>query len=136
MKSTNLEANVEEKIMSDEFWTQVAGEAIDHLFPYGPVIVMGLESARRQLGRDINRRDFVSAKSIYALLKASVERDQGNDRKQVLDSFVQDPGKHREQIIVVIAQEAINSSDGFGHKLIALTNRWRKDKRSLPTAGG
>jgi hypothetical protein len=114
-------------------WTQVADEAIERLTPYAPVILMGLESVRRTMGRHVERLDFVAAKSVYALLKSSFERDGGTENQQLLDQFVLEPDRHRTEITRLVAQKA-SYSDDFGRKLVALTNRWRNNKRPLPPA--
>ena len=120
--------------MDSEMWTQAAREATDRLMPYGPVILMGLESVRRHMGRHIERRDLVAAKSVYALLKTSFERDQAQKGQQLLDLFVKEPGTYRTRMTELIAEKASHSPADFGRKLIALTNRWREDKRPLPPA--
>ena len=115
-----------------EVWTQVATEAIDRLAPFGPVILQGLESVRRQMGEHIERTDFVRAKSVYALLKATFERD-GTGRMQImLDNFCREPEPFRGEIIELVAARAAAYSGGFGRKLVALTNGWREEKRHLP----
>jgi hypothetical protein len=120
--------------MDSEIWTQVTSEAIDRLMPYGPVILMGLESVRRHMGRHIERKDLVIAKSVYALLKASFERDQAQKGQQLLDLFVKEPDAYRTELTELIAEKASRSPADFGRKLIALTNRWREYKRPLPSA--
>jgi len=120
--------------MDNEIWTQVASEAIERLVPYSPVILMGLESVRRHMGRHVKRKDLVTAKSVYALLKASFERDQTDKGQQLLELFVKEPDAHRTEITELIAKKASHSPADFGRKLIALTNRWREDKRPLPPA--
>ena len=115
-------------------WSQVAAEAIEHLTPFGPVILMGLESVRRHMGRHIERRDFVTAKSVYALLKATFERAQDAEGQRTLEQFVKEPDQHQQAIIQIIADRAERSPGDFGRKLVALTNRWREDKRPLPPA--
>jgi hypothetical protein len=76
----------------------------------------------------------VVAKSVYALLKASFERDQTPRGQQLLDLFVKEPDTYRAEITWLIAEKASRSPADFGRKLIALTNRWREDKRPLPQA--
>ena len=115
-------------------WTQVADEAIERLTPYAPVILMGLESVRRTMGRHVERVEFVTAKSVYALLKTTFERDGGAEHQQLLDQFVLKPDRHRTAITRLVAEKASYSPGDFGHKLIALTNRWRNNKRPLPPA--
>jgi hypothetical protein len=115
-----------------EAWTQVATEAIDRLAPFGPVILQGLESARRQMGEQIERTEFVTAKSVYALLKATFERDGTGQMQIMLDNFCQEPEAFREEIIELVAARAAAYSGGFGRNLVALTNRWREEKRPLP----
>jgi len=118
-----------------EVWTQVASEAIDVLAPFGPVILNGLESVRRQMGQHIERTDFVRAKSVYALLKATFERD-GTGRMQImLENFVKEPEVYRDEMIFLVSTRAEAFSGGFGRKLVALTNRWREEKRPLPPEG-
>jgi hypothetical protein len=118
--------------MDLEIWTQVAREAIERLAPYGPVILMGLESVRRHMGRHVERRDFVTAKSVYALFKTTFERDQTNKGRQLLEEFVKEPGQYQAEMVTLVAEKASHSPDGFGRKLVALTNRWRETKRPLP----
>ena len=115
-------------------WTRVADEAIERLTPYASVILMGLESVRRTMGKHVERLDFVAAKSVYALLKSSFERDGGAETRQLLDQFVMEPDRHRTAITRLVAQKASYSPGDFGRKLIALTNRWRNNKRPLPPA--
>ncbi len=119
----------------DETWAEVAEEAIAHLAPYGPVVLLGLESARRYLGRDVDRKELVKARSVYALLMTSFERDDGNDGQQVLARFIQEPERYRTEIRQLVVEKAARSPDLFGRKLIALTNRWRENKRPLPPVG-
>ena len=57
--------------MDNQIWTQVAHEAINYLAPYGPVIMMGLETASRLSGKRIGRKAFVNAKSVYAVYLAT-----------------------------------------------------------------
>ncbi len=120
--------------MDSEIWTQAANEAIDRLRPYGPVILMGLESVRRHMGRHIERKDLVAAKSVYSLLKASFERDQAQKGRQLLDLFVKEPDAYRTELTELIAEKASHSPTDFGRKLVALTNRWREDKHPRPPA--
>ena len=118
-----------------EVWIQVATEAIDVLAPFGPVILQGLENVRRKMGQDIERTEFVRAKSVYALLKATFERD-GTGRMQImLENFVREPEVYRDEMIFLVSARAQAFSGGFGRKLVALTNRWREEKRPLPPEG-
>jgi hypothetical protein len=121
--------------MDQEIWTQVASEAIERLAPFGPVILQGLETVRRQMGRHIERRVFVSAKSVYALLKATFQRDDRPTAQELLEQFVKEPDRYRAEMIELVAQRASSSPNDLGRKLIALTNRWREDKRPGPPAG-
>ena len=121
--------------MDQEIWTQVASEAIERLAPYGPVILMGLETVRRQMGRDIERREFVSAKSVYALLKTTIEREDKPTSRELLEQFVKEPDRYRADIVALVATKAASAPNDLGRKLVALTNRWREDKRPVPPAG-
>ena len=118
--------------MDQVIWTQVASEAIERLAPYGPVILMGLETVRRQMGRHVERREFVTAKSVYALLKTTFERDDRPTGQQLLEQFVKEPDRYQAEIVELVANKASSSPDDLGRKLVALTNRWREDKRPLP----
>lgn len=120
--------------MDQDTWTQVAREAVERLAPYGPVILLGLESVRRQMGRHIERRDFVTAKSVYALLKTTFERDETLSNRQLLEQYIKEPGQYQAQMEALVSQKASASPGDFGRKLIALTNRWREEKRPLPPA--
>jgi hypothetical protein len=120
--------------MDQDIWTQVAREAVERLAPYGPVILMGLESVRRQMGRHVERRDFVTAKSVYALFRTTFERDERLSNQQLLEQFVKEPNQYRAEMETLVAQKASRSPGDFGRKLIALTNRWREEKRPLPPA--
>jgi hypothetical protein len=121
--------------MDQEIWTQVASEAIERLAPFGPVILQGLETVRRQMGRDIERREFVSAKSVYALLKTTFEREDKPTSQQLLEQFVKEPDRYQAEMIELVATKASSSPNGLGRKLVALTNRWRAVKRPVPPAG-
>lgn len=122
--------------MNNETWREtartIASEAIDYLAPYSLVIMMGLENAKRQLGRAIERGEFVNAKSVYAVLKTSFERDQDGKGKELLEAFVQDSRAYRVQLIELVTQRAIAAPADLGYKLVAITNRWREHKRPLP----
>ncbi len=118
--------------MDNKSWIHIASEAIERLAPYGPVILMGLESVRRHLGRQVERREFITAKSVYALFKTSFERDPSQNGRQLLQQFVKEPDPHRAAMIQLIAEKASCEPADFGRKLVALTNRWREDKRPLP----
>ena len=120
--------------MGDDLWTNVAGDAVERLGTYGPVIMMGLEGASRQVGERINRKEFVGAKSVYALLKTTFEREQDSKSRDILELFVKEPDKYKKQMLALLATKAENSPHEFGRKLVALTNRWRTDKRPLPPA--
>ena len=120
--------------MDQKIWTQVAHEAIERLAPYGPVILLGLESVRRQKGRHIERKDFVTAKSVYALFKTTFEREQTTKGQQLLEQFVKEPGQYQVEMADLVAEKAARSPGDFGRKLVALTNRWREEKRPLPPA--
>ena len=121
--------------MDQKIWTQVASEAIERLAPFGPVILQGLETVRRQMGRDIERREFVSAKSVYALLKTTFEREDKPTSQELLEQFVKEPDRYQAEMIELVATKASSSPNDLGRKLVALTNRWREDKRPLPPAG-
>lgn len=112
--------------MSGDTWDTITSEAIDYLAPFGPVIMMGVENASRQLGRRIERRRFVNAKSVYAVLKTSFERSDHGQGRQLLEEFVKEPGTYRDQMISLVAQEAGAAPDDLGRKLVAITNRLRK----------
>jgi hypothetical protein len=112
--------------MSGETWDVVAQEAIDYLAPFGPVIMMGVENASRQLGKRIERKRFVNAKSVYAVLKTSFERNGHDQGRQLLEDFVKEPDSYRDKLVVLVAQEAGAAPDDLGRKLVAITNRLRK----------
>jgi hypothetical protein len=95
---------------------------------------MGLESVRRQMGRHVERKDFVTAKSVYALFKTTFERDEKPSSKQLLEQFVKEPARYQAKLEALVAQKATASPGDLGRKLVALTNRWREDKRPLPPA--
>jgi hypothetical protein len=111
--------------MSSETWEVIAQEAIDYLAPFGPVIMMGVENASRQLGKRIERKRFVNAKSVYAVLKTTFERN-GHDRgRQLLEEFVKKPDAYRDEIVSLVSLEASTAPDDLGRKLVAITNRLR-----------
>jgi hypothetical protein len=112
--------------MSGDTWDVIAQEAIDYLAPFGPVIMMGVENASRQLGRRIERKRFVNAKSVYAVLKTTFERNEHDRGRQLLEDFVKEPDIHRDEIVSLIAQEAGAAPDDLGRKLTAITKRLRK----------
>jgi hypothetical protein len=113
-------------MMSGDTWDNIAREAIDYLAPFGPVIMMGVENASRQLGRRIERKHFVNAKSVYAVLKTSFERHGHDQGRDLLEEFVKEPDTYRDQIIDLVAVEAGAAPDDLGRKLVAITNRLRK----------
>jgi hypothetical protein len=112
--------------MNGDTWNTIAQEAIDYLAPFGPVIMMGVENASRQLGRRVERKQFVNAKSVYAVLKTSFERNGHEQGRQLLEDFVSAPEAHRCALISLAACEAGKAPDELGHKLIAITNRLRR----------
>lgn len=118
--------------MGDAIWEDIASEAIDYLIPYSPVIMMGLENASRMLGRHIDRKEFVNAKSVYAVLKTTFEREESDSGRQLLEQFIGEPDRHRNRLVRLVAQKAGATPKDLGHKLIAITNRWREHKRPLP----
>ena len=77
---------------------------------------------------------FVSAKSVYALLKTTFEREDKPASRDLLEQFVKEPDHYRQEIIALVAARAASSPNDLGRKLVALTNRWREDKRPLPPA--
>ncbi len=119
-------------VARNEEWNQVAHEVIDYLRPFAPVILLGLESASRQLGRPIDRKEFVNAKSVYAILKTSFERDESDQGRQTLEQFIREPARHHDALVTLVAQRAAQSPQDLGHKLVAISNRWRSDRRALP----
>lgn len=117
--------------MNGNTWGEIAREVIDYLAPYGPVIMMGVENASRQLGKRIERKNFVNAKSVYAILKTSFERSEHDHGRQLLEDFVKEPATYRDEIVTLVAQQAKATPNDLGRKLVAISNRWREDKRSL-----
>ncbi len=118
-------------IRGDTTWNDIASEVIDYLAPFGPVIMMGLENASRQLGKRIERKEFVNAKSVYAVLKTSFERNDDDHARQLLEDFVKTPAAYRDQIVALVLNQAAAAPHGLGRKLIAISNRWRVNKRPL-----
>jgi len=114
--------------MSGESWDVVAQEAIDYLAPFGPVIMMGVENASRQLGRRIERKRFVNAKSVYAVLKTTFERNGHDQGRRLLEDFVKAPDTHHNDLVSLVAREADAAPDDLGRKLVAITNRLRKSE--------
>lgn len=118
----------------DQAWANMASEAIDRLAVFGPVIMMGFESVRRRMGGEVERKEFVRAKSVYALLKTHFERNGSDEGEQLLEQFVKEPDTHQRQMVDLIATKAAHTPQDLGRKLVALTNRWREEKRPLPPA--
>jgi hypothetical protein len=114
--------------MGREAWDHIAAEAIDYLAPYGPVILMGVENASRLLGKRIERKVFVNAKSVYAILKTTFERQGHKQGEQLLEDYIREPARYRDQIVALVAQEANAAPESLGHKLVAVANRWRKER--------
>ena len=112
--------------MSGDQWYAIAEEAIDYLAPFGPVILMGVENASRQLGRRVDRGRFVNAKSVYALLKATFERNGHSRGHQLLEAFLREPDTYRDEIVRLISNEANSAPDALGRKLAAITDRLRE----------
>jgi hypothetical protein len=114
--------------MSGDTWDNISREAIDYLAPFGPVIMMGVENASRLLGRRVERKHFVNAKSVYAVLKTSFERNGHDKGRALLEDFVKEPDIYRDQMIALVAQKASAAPDDLGHKLTAITNRLRNSR--------
>jgi len=113
--------------MEQTNWQQLAQHAIDYLAPYAPVIILGLESAKRQSGRPIDRKQFVNAKSVYAVLKADFERDINDKGRALLEAFIREPARYRDQLIALVSARAAAAPDDFGRKLVTITNRLYQD---------
>ncbi len=109
--------------MEQIHWSHVAQTAIDYLAPYAPVIMLGLESAKRQSGRHIERKEFVNAKSVYAVLKTTFERDTDDRGRTLLEAFIREPGRYQAQLLALVSGRAAAAPDDLGRKLIAITSR-------------
>lgn len=109
--------------MEQTNWQPIAQRAIDYMAPYASVIILGLESAQRQLGRPIERKQFINAKSVYAVLKATFEHDATDQGRTLLEAFIREPNRYRDQLIALVVSRAVATPDDFGRKLMAITNR-------------
>lgn len=116
--------------MDQTYWSHIAQEALDYLAPYAPVIMLGLESAKRQSGRHIERKEFVNAKSVYAVLKTSFERDPDDRSRSLLEAFINEPGRYHAQLLALISSRAVAAPDDLGRKLIAITSRLRDQQQT------